>query len=70
MPKKTDTIAASLEKLEGIVTWLDGQTQVDVEEGLRKVREGAELVKSLRTRLKTVANKFEEVDHDLGDENP
>jgi len=57
MPKKTDTIAASLEKLEGIVTWLDGQTQVDVEEGLRKVREGAELVKSLRTRLKTVANK-------------
>ena len=70
MPKKTDTIAASLEKLEDIVTWLDGQTQVDVEEGLRKVKEGAELVRSLRTRLKTVANKFEEVDRDLGDENP
>jgi len=62
MPKQsTEDISKSLEKLEKIVRWLDEQDQVDVEEGLKKVREGAELVRSLRARLKSVANEFEEV---------
>ncbi len=65
--KKSDKepIAASLSKLESIVSWLDEQDQVDVEEGLRKVREGAVLVKELKARLKEVANEFEEVKKEL-----
>ena len=67
---KTD-ISQSLEKLEAIVRWLDEQDQVDVQEGLKRVREGAVLVKDLRARLKEVENEFEEVKRDLdiqGDE--
>lgn len=70
MPKKDtskENIAQSLEKLETIVRWFDQQDQVDVEEGLTKVREGAVLVKDLRARLKEVENEFEEVKKDLGD---
>lgn len=72
MPKaRTDDISQSLQKLEQIVRWLDDQEQVDVEVGLRKVKEGAELVRSLRARLKAVANEFEEVKKGLEeDENP
>ncbi len=66
-PKKEskESIAASLSKLESIVAWLDGQDQVDVEEGLKKVREGAVLVGELKARLKEVANEFEEVKKEL-----
>lgn len=67
MPKKkTDTnIGESLDKLEKIVTWFDDQEQVQVEQGLEKVREGAVLVKELRSRLKEVENEFKEVKKDL-----
>lgn len=74
MPTKREPkadISQSLEKLEAIVRWLDEQDQVDVQEGLKRVREGAVLVKDLRARLKEVENEFEEVKRDLdvqGDE--
>jgi hypothetical protein len=61
-------IAQSLEKLEKIVQWFDEQDQVDVQEGLVKVREGAALVKDLKTRLKAVVNEFQELKKDLTDE--
>ena len=66
MPKENkESIGQSLQKLERIVRWLDEQDQVDVEEGLTKVREGAALVKALRGRLKAVENEFEEVKKEL-----
>ena len=71
MPKKEskENVAASLTKLESIVRWFDDQDQVDVEEGLKKVREGAALVKALRTRLKEVENEFQEVKRELDGES-
>ena len=60
-----EKISESLEKLEKIVKWFDEQNQVDVQEGLEKVREGAILVKELRTKLKTVENEFEELKKEL-----
>ena len=68
--QKPEDISQSLEKLERIVRWLDEQERVDVEEGLRKVKEGAELIKSLRTRLTSVANEFEEVKKGLEEDDP
>jgi exodeoxyribonuclease VII small subunit len=59
MPK--DTIQSSLKKLESIAAWFDDQEEVDVEEGLKKVKEGAVLIKSLKERLKEVENEFEEI---------
>lgn len=60
-------ITESIAKLEKIVAWLDEQDQVDVEEGLKRVREGAVLVKQLRARLKEVENEFREVKEELED---
>ena len=71
MAKSKGNITESLEKLERIVQWFDEQEQVDVQEGLTKVREGAVLVKELRTRLKAVENEFQELKKELSDdENP
>ena len=65
-PKDSNvSISQSLEKLEQIVQWLDEQEQVDVEEGLKRVRDGAVLVKELRGRLKEVENEFEAVKKEL-----
>ncbi len=71
MMKKDDkeTISQSLGKLEKIIEWFDEQSEVQVEEGLKRVREGAVLIKDLRGRLKEVENEFEELKKDLaGDE--
>lgn len=65
--KKEDgqTITKSLEKLEALVRWFDEQEQVDVSEGLRKVKEGAVLVKELKARLKEVENEFTDLKKEL-----
>lgn len=60
-----ENISQSLEKLEKIVQWFDEQDRVDVQQGLDKVREGAVLVKELRSRLKEVENEFQELKKDL-----
>jgi exonuclease VII small subunit len=57
----TKTIAKDLEKLEAIAAWFESSETVDVEEGLQKVKEGAELAKKLKERLKEIENEFEEV---------
>ena len=49
--KKTN-ISNSLGKLEEISEWFEKQKEIDVEEGLKKVKEGAVLIKELKTRLK------------------
>lgn len=58
-------VSASLEKLEQVVRWFDEQDQVDVQEGLAKIREGAVLVKELRAQLKEVENEFSELKKEL-----
>lgn len=55
----------SLKKLSDIVSWFDGQKEVDVEEGLVKVREGAKLIRASRERLKEIENEFKEVEKEL-----
>ena len=54
-----------LGKLEEIASWFEKQKEVDVEEGLRRVKEGNALVKELRERLREVENEFEELTKDL-----
>jgi exonuclease VII small subunit len=51
----------TLKKLEAISSWFDSQREVDVEEGLKKVKEGAELIKASKARLSEIENEFEEV---------
>lgn len=67
MPAKQN-LSQSLKNLETIVEWFEDQESVDVEEGLKKVKEGAILIKASRARLKEVENEFQEVKKEL-DEN-
>ena len=63
-----EKISESLDQLEKLIKWFDEQEEVDVREGLEKVREGAVLVKDLRAKLKTVENEFEELKRELAAE--
>ena len=58
----------SLEKLDDIVQWFDRQDDVDVEEGLKQIKEGLELIKASRERLKDIENEFEHLTDDLHDD--
>jgi exonuclease VII small subunit len=60
MEKKIN-LNETLKKLEAISQWFDSQREVDVEEGLKKVKEGAELIKASKARLSEIENEFEEV---------
>ena len=50
-----------LKRLSEITEWFDNQEEIDVEEGLRKVKEAAGLIKISKERLKAVENEFEEI---------
>ncbi len=63
-----EKIGESLSKLENIVKWFSDQKEVDVEEGLLKVKEGAILIKSLKERLRHVENEFQEIKKDFAEE--
>ncbi|MFH1744925.1 MAG: hypothetical protein ABH881_02025 [bacterium] len=68
--QKTDKINLNdqLKKLSEIADWFDQQEQVDVEEGLKKVKEAALLIKASKKRLAEVENEFEEIKRDITDE--
>ncbi len=69
MPKSDGTnLTETIKKLRAIAEWFESQNEVDVEKGLEKVKEGAELIKTGRTRLKELENEFEEVKKKLGDD--
>lgn len=58
-------LSESLRKLEEITEWFNDQQEVDVEQGLDKVKEGVKLIKASRERLKAVENEFEDVKKEL-----
>ena len=60
----------NLKKLEEISSWFSDQKEVDVEEGLNKVKEAVELIKSSKDRLKQIENEFEEIKKDIDSESP
>ncbi|MBI2038461.1 MAG: exodeoxyribonuclease VII small subunit [Candidatus Nealsonbacteria bacterium] len=62
MPKKsTKDLSSNLKRLSEITDWFENQEEVDVEEGLEKVKEAAALIKKSKERLKAVENEFEEI---------
>jgi exodeoxyribonuclease VII small subunit len=65
MQEKKQSLGESLKKLEEIVAWFEDREEVDVEEGLAKVKEGAALVKVSREKLKEAENEFEIVKKEL-----
>lgn len=54
-------LSCNLKKLAEITEWFDNQEELDVEEGLKKVKEASSLIKASRERLKKIENEFEEI---------
>ncbi len=65
MAQKKDNLTKSLKEIEEIVNWFETQDEVDVEEGIKKVKKGAGLIKDSKKRLKEIENEFEDVKKDL-----
>ncbi|MDP3883251.1 MAG: exodeoxyribonuclease VII small subunit [Candidatus Staskawiczbacteria bacterium] len=59
----------NLKRLSEISVWFDTQDEIDVEEGLKKVKEAAALIKSSKERLKEVENEFEEIKKEIEPES-
>lgn len=51
----------SLKDLRDIVAWFEKHEDIDVEEGIEKVRKGAELLKQAKKRLSELENEFTEI---------
>jgi hypothetical protein len=65
--ESTETIdlGKNLKKLDAIAEWFDEQEEVDIEEGLAKVKEAATLIKESRGRLAEVENTFLEIKKEI-----
>ncbi len=61
----TENLKTNLKKLEEISDWFDNQEEVDVEEGLNKVKDAVKLIKSSKERLKQIENEFEEIKKEI-----
>ncbi|OGZ46014.1 MAG: exodeoxyribonuclease VII small subunit [Candidatus Ryanbacteria bacterium RIFCSPHIGHO2_02_FULL_45_13b] len=64
MVQEKQTIEQSLKRLEKIVEELNAR-DVDVEDGLKKFKEGVELVKLCRDRLGEAENEFKKLQSEL-----
>lgn len=65
--KKQETnLTESLTELNKIVSWFDDQENVDVEQGLDKVRAAAKIIKESKTRLAQIENEFKEIEKEMG----
>jgi len=51
----------NLKRLSEITEWFDNQEEIDVEQGLEKVKEAVKLIKTSKERLKKIENEFEEI---------
>lgn len=60
-----EKINISLKQLETILDWFNSQEDLDVEIALQKAKEGANLIKELKSKLKKVENEFEEIKKEL-----
>ena len=56
-----------LKKLEEIAAWFDEQQDIDVEAGLKKVKQAATLIKASKKRLKEIENEFQEIEKEIAD---
>lgn len=66
MPKETaQNLNNNLKRLAEITEWFDNQEEIDVEEGLKKVKEAVGLIKTSKTRLKEIENEFEEIKKEI-----
>ena len=63
--KLSKNLNDNLKHLSEITDWFDKQEGVDVEAGLKKVKEAVQLIKTSKERLKEIENEFEEIKKEM-----
>ncbi len=58
----------NLTALSEIADWFDAQKEIDVEEGLKKVKIAAGLIKESKARLTHIENEFEVIKKEINAE--
>ncbi len=61
----SSNVDEKLKRLAEIAEWFDTQEEVDVEEGLTRVKEAATLIAESKVRLKEIENEFEEIKKEI-----
>jgi len=69
MTKKENNLSKNLKKLSEISEWFEEREDVDIEEGLKKVKEAVGIIKESKERLQEIENEFEEVKKELDEED-
>ncbi len=59
--KDSGNLNKNLKQLAEITEWFDKREEIDVEEGLEKVKKAISLIKESKARLKSIENEFEEI---------
>jgi exodeoxyribonuclease VII small subunit len=67
-PKKFD-FTQSIKKLEEINRWFQNE-DFNLDEGLGKLKDGKELIKMCRARLREAENEFVKIKQEFVEENP
>jgi len=68
MAEDTKNLNKNLKQLAEITEWFDNQEEIDVEEGLKKVKEAVVLIRASKQRLKEIENEFETIKRDIDTE--
>lgn len=66
--EKQGGLGTDLKKIRAILEWFDDQNEVDVEQGLERIKEGADLIVRARKRLAELENEFTEIKKKLDDD--
>lgn len=66
--KDSKNLSENLKKLSEISSWFEDQEELDIEEGIKKVKEAVEIIKISKERLKEVENEFEEIKKGIEEE--
>lgn len=69
MTDETKNLNTNLKRLSDITKWFDNQGEIDVEEGLKKVKEAVSLIKNSKSRLKEIENEFIEIKKEIESED-
>lgn len=61
-------LSENLKKLTEISNWFEEREDIDLEEGLKKVKEATVIIKESKKKLKEIENEFEEIKKEVQDE--
>lgn len=56
-----ESLDKDIKKLTEISNWFEDQKDIDIELGLKKVKEASQIIKKTRKRFKEIENEFEEI---------